>query len=423
MAPGPLPKLRFSSAEELCAVLAPGEQAGAVMAPRQGAADFLAALVAEGLLPDAIRYLAVALPRREAVWWACATRRRMPAAETEPEQAAWGAAETWVYEPTEPNRQATYAHAEGLKFDTAGAYAALGAFWSGGSLAPPEIGQHVRRGRAHRHRRRRRGDVPLRAGRGAHHRGAPPAGARHRPRHRPRRQRAHGRRAVIPTLRLTVTEPDSIPAQDRVRAVTGTALRIGREADNDWILTDPARRMSRHHCTIDFQGGVYVVIDTSANGVFHNDATRPLGRGSSRILSDGDVLRFPGVTLAVALIEDSAARDAFRAVLPPRRGAPAAAASADPLDDLLAQPAASWGADPLDDTALPEAPDAGLPFGAGPFPSLSLATSAIDGSACPGRRSAGPTRRSPRPRGRASASATAASPSIRRSPRRCPVRR
>ncbi|RVU16938.1 DUF6931 family protein [Methylobacterium oryzihabitans] len=143
MAPGPLPKLRFSSAEELCAVLAPGEQAGAVTAPRQGAADFLAALVAAGLLPDAIRYLAVALPRREAVWWACATRRRMPAAETEPEQAAWGAAETWVYEPTEPNRQATYAHAEGLKFDTAGAYAALGAFWSGGSLAPPETGQHV----------------------------------------------------------------------------------------------------------------------------------------------------------------------------------------------------------------------------------------------------------------------------------------
>ncbi|WP_187371433.1 FHA domain-containing protein [Methylobacterium oryzihabitans] len=186
---------------------------------------------------------------------------------------------------------------------------------------------------------------------------------------------------MIPTLRLTVTEPDSIPAQDRVRAVTGTALRIGREADNDWILTDPARRMSRHHCTIDFQGGVYVVIDTSANGVFHNDATRALGRGSSRILSDGDVLRFPGVTLAVALIEDSDARDAFRAVLPPRRGAPTAGAAAEPLDDLLAQPAASWGADPLDDTALPEAPDAGLPFGAGPFPSLSLATSAIDGSA------------------------------------------
>ncbi|MEH3148518.1 MAG: hypothetical protein PGN34_26480 [Methylobacterium frigidaeris] len=143
MAPGSFPKLRFSSAEELCAVLAPGEEAGAVLAPRQGAAEFLAALATAGLLVDAIRYLAVALPRREAVWWACAARRRMPAAESEPERAAWQAAETWVYEPTEPNRQATYAHAEGLKFDTAGAYAALGAFWSGGSLAPPETGQHI----------------------------------------------------------------------------------------------------------------------------------------------------------------------------------------------------------------------------------------------------------------------------------------
>ncbi|MEH3148519.1 MAG: FHA domain-containing protein [Methylobacterium frigidaeris] len=171
---------------------------------------------------------------------------------------------------------------------------------------------------------------------------------------------------MTPTLRLTVTEPGDVPAGDRVRTVTGAALRIGREDDNDWVLTDPARRMSRHHCTVDFQGGVYIVIDTSANGVFHNSAPRPIGRGNSRILSDGDVLRFPGVTLAVALIEDRDARDAFRAVLPPRRdGAPLAAGATppDPLDDLLARPGAQWGADPLDDTALPEAPDAGLPFG------------------------------------------------------------
>ncbi|GJD50493.1 hypothetical protein OPKNFCMD_3236 [Methylobacterium crusticola] len=143
MAPGSLPKLRFSSAEELCTVLVPGEEAEALLKPRLGAADFLAALVAAGLVVDAIRYLAVALPRREAVWWACATRRRMPVVETEPEQAAWQAAEAWVYEPTELNRRATYAHAERLRFETAGAYAALGVFWSGGSLAPPESAQHV----------------------------------------------------------------------------------------------------------------------------------------------------------------------------------------------------------------------------------------------------------------------------------------
>ena len=137
------PKLRFGSAEELHAVLAPGEEAGAVAESHPGAAAYIAALTASGLLVDAIRYLAVALPHREAVWWACAARRRLPAAETEPEQAAWRAVEAWVYEPSEPNRQATYGHAEGLKFETAGAYAALAAFWSGGSLAPPETGQHI----------------------------------------------------------------------------------------------------------------------------------------------------------------------------------------------------------------------------------------------------------------------------------------
>lgn len=140
MGAGFLPKVRFPLAEHLCTLLEPSEEAAAVLVPGMSASDLILTLARQGLVIDAIRYLAVGLPRREAVWWACACRRRfltdpLPAAE----EAAWAAAEGWVYEPTEPRRRAAFAPAEALKHQTAGAYAALGVFWSGGSLAPPEV--------------------------------------------------------------------------------------------------------------------------------------------------------------------------------------------------------------------------------------------------------------------------------------------
>ncbi|MFG1462666.1 hypothetical protein V5F77_07160 [Xanthobacter sp. DSM 24535] len=136
---GFLPKLRYALAEHLTAQLEPSAEAQALLSPGLTAAGFIQALADAELHSEALRFLALGLPRREAVWWACAVRARLlppelPAKET----AAWNAAEAWVYEPTEANRRAAYAPAEALKFETAGAYAALGTFWSGGSLAPPD---------------------------------------------------------------------------------------------------------------------------------------------------------------------------------------------------------------------------------------------------------------------------------------------
>ncbi|OYW31289.1 MAG: hypothetical protein B7Z15_07710 [Rhizobiales bacterium 32-66-8] len=137
---GFLPKLRFAHAAALCGILEPGENARTLLVPGMSASGFLAALAEAGEVIDAIRYLAVALPRREAVWWACACRRKfLPPDLPEAEARAWQAAEDWVYDPVEPKRRVCFAPGEALKFETAGAYAALGAFWSGGSLAPPEV--------------------------------------------------------------------------------------------------------------------------------------------------------------------------------------------------------------------------------------------------------------------------------------------
>ena len=134
-----LPKIRFATAEQLAAVLPPDEDALPFFAPRRSAPEVFAALVDAEERVTAIRYLAVALPRREAVWWACAVARRFPAPVSRPEEeACWAAAEAWVYEPGDGQRRAAYAPAHALDFSTAGAYAALGVYWSGGSLAPPE---------------------------------------------------------------------------------------------------------------------------------------------------------------------------------------------------------------------------------------------------------------------------------------------
>lgn len=136
---GLLPKIRFARATEAVAGLELDPEAKALLAPGATPAVFVKALIDAGMLVDAIRLMAIALPRREAVWWACLNARGTLTADSPPgETAALEAAEAWVYRPTEENRRACFAPAEALKFETPAAYAALAAFWSGGSLAPPD---------------------------------------------------------------------------------------------------------------------------------------------------------------------------------------------------------------------------------------------------------------------------------------------
>lgn len=126
---------------------------------------------------------------------------------------------------------------------------------------------------------------------------------------------------MAPKLRLTLIGSFDTQAEERTRTVTAGPFRIGRDADNDWILEDARRLISRHHCTIELKAGIFIVIDTSSNGLFLNNAEQPVGRGNTAILSDGDRLVLPGTTIAVELKQsDSRATDPFLAVLPPPPG-------------------------------------------------------------------------------------------------------
>lgn len=141
-------------------------------------------------------------------------------------------------------------------------------------------------------------------------------------------------RSMAPSLRLTIVDPANLPLHERTRSITQGPFRIGRVDDNDWVIEDPARLMSRHHCTIDLKAGVFVVIDTSVNGLFVNSAEQPLGRGNSVILNDGDLLHLASVTLQASLQDAEAQRDPFLAILPGAAGSRAAPApAADPFAD------------------------------------------------------------------------------------------
>ncbi len=111
---------------------------GPCSARDQAPRSFLDALIEAGEFPDAVRFLAHALPKREAVWWACLCAREAAGADPpEPVAAALRAAEAWVADPSEENRRAAVARGRGGRAAAPPAgCAAAAAFWSGGSLGP-----------------------------------------------------------------------------------------------------------------------------------------------------------------------------------------------------------------------------------------------------------------------------------------------
>jgi type VI secretion system FHA domain protein len=75
------------------------------------------------------------------------------------------------------------------------------------------------------------------------------------------------------------------------REFQGGRLTIGRGADMNWSLRDPAKTISREHCILYNRGSDIFVIDKSSGGVFVNTESEKLGKDCERQLSAGDRLR------------------------------------------------------------------------------------------------------------------------------------
>lgn len=119
-----------------------GEDARGLLPGATAPEGFVDSLIQAGLFDDAERYLANAMRPREGVWWACLAARAFAefGGQLSPaDQAALAAAEAWVFKPDEDNRRAAHERAMATQFSNPAAWAAMAAFWSGGSMAPPNL--------------------------------------------------------------------------------------------------------------------------------------------------------------------------------------------------------------------------------------------------------------------------------------------
>jgi len=108
-------------------------------------------------------------------------------------------------------------------------------------------------------------------------------------------------------LKIIRTSGPGTAGDGGTRIIERGTLTLGRGTDCGWPLPDPERTLSKQHCEVAFQGNVYVLRDTSTNGVYFNEADRPLGRGKTVVLKHGDRFRAADFAFRVELVADATA--------------------------------------------------------------------------------------------------------------------
>lgn len=128
----------------------------------------------------------------------------------------------------------------------------------------------------------------------------------------------------------------------------GPNLTIGRGPENDVVLPDPDRQISKTHCVLENHNGNLVVVDLSTNGTFLNYGKIALGRTPTP-LNDGDVLVMGPYELVVEvsaqsseplapLVEDRASFGNAQRAPDPMQLLDDAGPGGDFLDSLLGGP-------------------------------------------------------------------------------------
>jgi type VI secretion system FHA domain protein len=123
-------------------------------------------------------------------------------------------------------------------------------------------------------------------------------------------------------IQLTANDP-ALGQSGVQRIEVARRLTIGRGADNDVVLPDPNRHLSKIHCIIDAEGDHYTITDKSTNGVFLGSNLERLPRDTPTPLEEGHVLRLGGYQITIA------------AAVPSLPDEPLAAPGVAPIDDGL----------------------------------------------------------------------------------------
>lgn len=101
-------------------------------------------------------------------------------------------------------------------------------------------------------------------------------------------------------LRVLVAGSCSV-AEGETRVCDGDSFSIGRGAENDWVVADPQRHLSKQHCRIERRDDGYYVVDTSKNGVFISGSASPLGTGNATPVKTGDEIDLGPLSLRVEI--------------------------------------------------------------------------------------------------------------------------
>ena len=108
----------------------------------------------------------------------------------------------------------------------------------------------------------------------------------------------------IMNLILTITKsPEGVSLDQTERVFGEEGGAIGRAERNAWALKDPERFISSHHCSIEFDSGVYYLADYSTNGTYVNHSEQPIGNGERVPLDAGMSITVGDYEFAVTMGE------------------------------------------------------------------------------------------------------------------------
>jgi hypothetical protein len=116
------------------------EEAMGLVRPDIAPRDYIALLMSKKLYADAVRFLAHALPKRQAVWWGWISAKKAAGPDPPPKiKASLEATEKWIAQPDDDAGRAAMAAAKEAQTTTAAGCAGMAAFFSGSSLGPPHV--------------------------------------------------------------------------------------------------------------------------------------------------------------------------------------------------------------------------------------------------------------------------------------------
>src|SRR3977135_1615193 len=107
------------------------------------------------------------------------------------------------------------------------------------------------------------------------------------------------------TLTLSMLRcPETVAPE--TRSLQSGEFSIGRGPENDWVLADPERSISKQHCMLAYRSECWQIRSVATTGAFRTGNREPLGRGQAHDLRDGDRVRIGSYEIEVRIVEAAA---------------------------------------------------------------------------------------------------------------------